>query len=365
MEPYLEELLEDIRTDVRSASRFVGPNADAEAVREAAASGTLKGRVAEYRGTTPRGGVLRSIKAARRGDASEFARLTRDDKAWSEGVDSAGGFLVRPEQLDGYVETMRAAAPLRERCSRFEVNSNEVWIVLEGNPVVVEHVAEGATKPDATGTLSQKVSTVHKAAGTTVLSDELIEDTNGTAERLVARSFAKQAGILIDRTILTGDGVGEPTGLWNTAGVTKTAVDGQTGQALYNSVLKAVGRLREKFFDADTIAIHPRDLTKFDLSLDAQDRYLFEDGLRGKFGSGVVVPDANIPTNLGGSSNESFIVVSAMRESCYFFSRHPLRIDASSDVLFTSDQTIIRAVERYGFACVIPAAVEILTGVTP
>jgi len=72
----------------------------------------------------------------------------------------------------------------------------------------------------------------------THLSDELLADSNGMAARLVSSQFAKSIGIAIDTAIIDGSGTGEPTGILNTAGVTSTAVDGQTCKLLMDSVLR-------------------------------------------------------------------------------------------------------------------------------
>lgn len=305
--------------------------------------------------------LLRDVKAARAGDSRAHGNL--EQKGWVVGVDASGGYLVQPEQLQGYIEARTAAAPLRARCTEFAVESNEVWVVIEGDTVTVSHVAEAATKPDSTGTVAQKVSTIHKAAGTSHISDELLEDTQGLAADLVSRQFAQQVGMTLDRAIISGTGTGQPTGIRNTAGVASTAVDGQGGQALNNSILKAMARLRGRFYEPDTIVVAPRDLVKFDLAVDAQQRYLFEGGLSGQFPG--TVPDANIPTNLGAGTNESIIIVGAFRPGAYFFRRTALTIEASRDAGWTTDETVFRAVERYGFAVIVPGAFEILTGITP
>jgi HK97 family phage major capsid protein len=106
--------------------------------------------------------------------------------------------MVQPTILPGYLPALRAASPLRFRCNNVDVRSNEVWLVVEGDSVTVELVAEAATKPDSVGSVAQKISTIFKAAGTSHLSDELIADSNGMAAELVSSQFAKQIGITID-----------------------------------------------------------------------------------------------------------------------------------------------------------------------
>ena len=338
------------------ASGEVSERASQDRLRVAQPSARMGG------GTASGASFLADIKATRRGDPRAFERV---GKAWLEGTGSTGGFLVSPEQLPGYVEARRATSPLRLRCQTVQVSSDEVWVVTEGNTVTVAHVAEAATKPDSTGSVAQKISTVHKVAGTSHVSDELLADSNGNAAEIVERQFAQQIGIAIDTAIISGTGTGQPTGIRNTAGVAATAVDGQGGAALYNSIVKAVSRIGQRFETVDTVVVHPRDAVKFELATDSTGQYLFPGGIAQRFPGVSLVLDANIPTNLGTGTNESVILVGGFARGAYFFERQALTIDVSSEAAFLSDQTVFRGVERYGFAVVVPGAFEVLTGITP
>jgi len=312
--------------------------------------------------------LFRNLKASALGDHEAYRRMVGgagEVKGWVEGTDTAGGYLVNPAIVPGYLEALRANSPLRNRFTNVSVNSNEVWVTLENGTVTVQHLAEAAVKPDTTGSLTQKISTIHKVAGTTRVSDELLEDSGGFIVDLIGSQFAKQIGITIDKAIVSGTGTGEPTGIRNAAGVTSTAVDGQGATALYNSILKAGSRLREDFLEPDTVVVHPRDLVKFELTLDTTGRYIFEGGIQGALPNGMLVADANIPTNLGAGTNESIAIVGNMKQGGYFFSRTPLSVEASRDAGWQTDETVFRGVERYGFAVVRAQAFEILTGILP
>ena len=103
---------------------------------------------------------LRNLKASSLGDHGAFQRLLQT-KGWVEGTDASGGYLVNPQILPGFLSALRANSPLRSRFTNVNVNSNEVWVTLEGNSVSVQHVAEAGVKPDSTGTLTQKLSLIH------------------------------------------------------------------------------------------------------------------------------------------------------------------------------------------------------------
>ena len=363
----------------RGGSRYAGQHSAQEVADRLAAGGVimpgqngLVPGVAQLGGPQVAGGegakFFRDVVSAKAGNPDAQRRLMAS-KAWEEttgGAGGAGGFLVADQVLPNYVPVRAAAAPIRELASFFAVQSDQVVVNIEGNQIEVEHLGELVTKPDSTGSIAQKVSTVHKVAGTSTVSDELLADTNGTVATLIGGQFGRAIGQAQDIALLSGSGVGEPLGVLNTPGVNAVAVDGQTGRLLYASIRKAIGRLREKFYAETelTVLLHPRDATKFDIAEDAEQRLLFSGGLGQALGPVRVVVDANIPANTGAGLNESRILVGAFRE-LYFFSRQPLTVESSRDAAWFEDATVFRGVERYGAALVKSEAVEVLTGITP
>jgi HK97 family phage major capsid protein len=132
-----------------------------------------------------------------------------------------------------------------------------------------------------------------------------------------------------------------------------------------SSILKARSRLQQKFFQPDTVVIHPRDIIKFELAQDANGLYIWPNGIRNQLAPATVVVDANVPTNLGAGTNESVIMVGDFKNACYFFTRQALTIEGSRHAGWTTNETVFRGEERYGFAVVVPSALELLTGITP
>jgi HK97 family phage major capsid protein len=369
---HLEELLAEISEDLkelngdgREGSRYVGPNATAAAARKAAerksAFATEGYRIAEHGGSVPLPGAefLRTIKAARQGDGDAFRRLAR--KGWVESGNA--GFLVTDDVLPQMVEMRRASAPLAAFCSQYQTDSDQVTIITEGDSVQVEFTGEGVTKLDSTGTVGTKLSVVHKLAGTTHVSDELLADSRNV-ESLISRQFAQAIDIAQDAAIIAGTGIGEPVGILNTVGVLQTPVSGQSGQELYESILGAISRRVQALYMPTVVVLHPREWLKFKVAKDLQDRYLFA-SFAGMFPDAQVVLDPNLPTTLGTGTDESVIIVGDLRSGAYVFNRQPLTLDASSDAAFLSDETVFRAVRRWGFSVVKPDAIEVLTEIAP
>ena len=120
----------------------------------------------------------------------------------------------------------------------------------------------------------------------------------------------------------------------------------------------------QAFYAPTVVVMHPREALKFQVAKDTSERYLFA-RFSEMFPNVSVVQDANVPVTLGAGTNESFILVGDLKAAGYYFNRQPLTLDSSSDAGFFTDETVFRAVMRYGFAVVQPDGVEILTGVQP
>ena len=165
--------------------------------------------------------------------------------------------------MPGIIAARRAAAPLLDQVTHFQVRSDTVIVTKEGDPVEVDWTGEGVTKPVATGTVGQAISTAHKLAGVTFVSDELLADSNGNAEQLVSRQFAQATDAKIDAAIIAGSGIGQPLGVLHAPDVASVPVDDQDAAALVDSVTKAISRLATRFYPPNLVVLHPALAVRF------------------------------------------------------------------------------------------------------
>jgi HK97 family phage major capsid protein len=312
------------------------------------------------RGTVSPVSLLLDIQSAKAGDPGAHRRLEALSRPTSKDI-TGGGYLIADEVIPGYLEARDSAGPIRKLATEHDVKGRTVRMLLEGDDLLVtEHVPEGGTKPDSDAEVIQTVSTVHKAAGVTSLPDELVEDSGGYAEQMISGNFGRSIGKTVDVALLDGTGVGQPLGILRTPDVDATAVAGQTAMDIYTAIVQATYRLTGRYYDNLAVALHPQVLERFDLALDANDNFLFPDGLQGKLGSKARVVEApNLPVAVGGAVP---IIVGAFKVGLHVFSRKGLVIEQSQDAGFVEDTTWFRAVERYGAAVAKPSAFEVLTG---
>ena len=357
----------------RGGSRYIGEGAHPDAIRTVADGGELP---VDRRGLrkaladgdrlttepTPLGlggrstglAVLRDVRALHRGDVGAWSRLERSAKAVI-----GGEVMVRPTTLPGYIEASAKAAPVRGLASEFEVDSGEVRMLLEGEPVEPDWTPMGGLKPPSDAAVLLKLATVHKCAGTTTVPDELLDDSRGLAERLVSESFGRQIGRKVDQALLDGDGVGKPLGVLRTPGVNREPVGGQTAVDLFDAIIAAVVRLRAKGWEPSAVVLRPEVAATMDTArTSGSGSFLFDGDWRDRLDVRVVYAP-NLPVVDG----EASIVVADWRSAVYVLSRGGLVIESSPYPAFEEDSTTYRCFERVGGAVVKADAVEIVDGV--
>jgi HK97 family phage major capsid protein len=326
--------------------------------------------------------VFQDIRLANKGDADARERLTKgfegldsEGKAMTEGTQAQGGYLVRPQVERQIVEARELDNVLRNLCSKLNVTTNSIQLDQLGLTTTAGWVAELAEKPETTGmTLATVTASVFTAAGLATVSNQLLADSNPAVDGLVTADLAKRLVALEEAAFIAGTGTGQPLGILNTPGIGATALTSTDVLDLLDAILDAIADVETDHGAPSAILMHPRTWTRILKSRDAQDAFYINPaggpqdprtGLRGPVKSlwGYPVVTSNrIPTNLGGGTNESRVVVGDFREAL-ILDRQGITVDESRHVYFTTNQTVFRAEQRVGFtAARTPAAFNVVGG---
>lgn len=326
--------------------------------------------------------VFQDIRLANKGDQAAKARLVSgfeglnaEGKAMTEGTNSQGGYLVRPQVERQIVLAREYDNVLRGLCSKLNVTTNSISLDQLGLTTTAGWVAELATKPESTGmTLATVTASVFTAAGLATVSNQLLADSNPAVDGLVTDDLAKRLVALEEAAFINGTGTGQPLGILNTPGIGATSLTATDVLSLLDAILDAVAAVETGHGAPSAILMHPRTWTRILKSRDAQGAYYIDPtggpqdprtGLRGPVKSlwGYPVVTSNrIPTNLGTGTNESRVIVGDFRE-CLILDRQGITVDESPHVYFTTNQTVFRAEQRVGFtAARTPAAINVVGG---
>jgi len=280
-----------------------------------------------------------------KGDITASDRLRRFSEAHEtrDVGTSAFGALVVPQFLtELYAEVVRAGMPWCAASSQENLpNDGMVLNIPRGTTgtsaaaQASENAAVSETNFDET-TLAINVRTF---AGQQDISRQSIE--RGTnVDRIIFADLASAYATAVDASAIGADGTsGTHLGVLSTAGINSVTYTDATPTVaeLYPKLADAVQQIQSNRFAApDAIFMHPRRWAFLLANVDASARPIIVPngngpqnaaGLLSSNGYGVVVgtllglnvyTDANIPTNLGGDTDEDAIIVARMADSHFF-----------------------------------------------
>jgi HK97 family phage major capsid protein len=186
------------------------------------------------------------------------------ERALAEATVGAGGALV-PSPLSSRVIDLA-----RNQTRVFQAGAVTVpmtsqtlaipRLLTEGSPA---WKTEGASITAADMTFDRVTFTARTLVRLIQLSVELFEDADPSSEGIIARSFAAQMALELDRVALLGSGSApEPRGVLNQSGITTTS-HGANGANItnYDWFLDAKGAVLANNFDPNAHIVAPRTVT--------------------------------------------------------------------------------------------------------
>ncbi len=350
-----------------------------------------------------KGGFFRDVRLANKGNSDARDRLIHglgepgtngldpEGKALTEATAGAGagtlggtgaansttgGYLVRPQVERQIVLARESDNILRGLCSSLNVSTNSISLDQLSLAASAGWLSgELVTKPESASlALATITAGIFTAAGLVTISNQLLADSNPSVDALFVAELAKRLVALEETAFLAGTGSGQPLGILNTPGIGSTPLATTPVVDLLDAILDSIAAVESNHGSPSAILMHPRTWTRIIKARDAQGAYYIDPtggpqdprtGLRGPQKSlwGYPVITTNrMPTNLGGGTNESRVVVGDFRE-CLILDRQGITVDQSEHVYFMQNATVFRAEMRVGFtAARTPLAINVVGG---
>jgi len=236
-------------------------------------------------------------------------------------------------------------------------------------------VAENGTINESDPTGEQISVTPTKIAALTKFSRESAMDSNPAIADMVGKNLSRSIALGIDLGFFEGTGASnQPTGLKNTANITTdSTTTGTNGSAPTNLdfILKALGTLSQQNANMDraVIVMHSRTWAELTQLKDSQNRYLLNavqtGGAPARSIDGVPVFLSNqlSTTETQGTGTTCSSVYAYDASQIIVVKAHDMRLEASQDAYFSTDEIGIRCIARVGFAVPNPKAVVRVSGV--
>jgi len=301
-------------------------------------------------------------------------------------TDGAGGYFVPPAWLmDEFLALARAGRATADLCNGMPLpggtDSINIPKVATGTATAVQTADNAAVQETdlSDAAISVPVRTI---AGQQDLAIQLIDQSPLNFDEIVLADLAADYATKLDVQVLNGSGSsGQATGILNTGSITSvTYTDASpTVPEAYPKIADAVQQIHTtRFLPPSVIVMHPRRWAWFLAALDASNRPLVVpagtaynpvgtlDGVDsqrivGQLHGLPVVTDPNIPTNLGGGTNEDRVFV--LRAQDLYLWESDVRSRVLPEVL--SGNLTVR-LQVYGYfaftAARYPASIAVLSG---
>jgi len=143
--------------------------------------------------------------------------------ALSIGTDSEGGYLVPDEYEKKLVEALGEEVFFRSLATVINTSSGDRKIPIVTAKGEAAWIDEGGAFPESDDSFGQTSIGAYKLATMIKVSDELLNDSVFNVENYISREFGRRIGAKEEEAFFVGDGVGKPTGVFNSADVGVTA----------------------------------------------------------------------------------------------------------------------------------------------
>ena len=284
-----------------------------------------------------------------------YDKLPAKQKALSEGTPADGGYLVPQEFYNKLVMERDEILSMRSKVTVIKVTTNTLTIPKHETGPEVYWTSEGASKTTTTMDFSQPTITVYKLAAIIYLTDELIEDAAFNLTDIIVKKFAVKMNEAVERAILVGTGVGQPTGIFIAGTIAERACAGNLD---FDDLNDLIYDLPAKYRRGAEFIIHNNNIREMRKIKDDDGRYIWQDAVAPGQPSTVYGYPVYETYDIG----EDEIGFGDWKETYWLTDRHQLRVKITNDTetTFTEDKTGIRVVERVGGTVVLPNAARIL-----
>lgn len=337
---------------------------------------------------------FKDVRNARFGDADAAERLRRNTQErgreyrtndLSTTAGSGGEFAPPDWLVDQFVALARPGRVAADLATHDElppgVSSLNLPKVSGGTTTAVQ-ATQGSALSDTAATTTSVTSGITTIGGKQIVANQLLFQSPIPFDRFILGDLAADYAKQLDTQFLSGSGSsGQLRGLKNGASVGATTyttvspavVSTTSANSFYNKVISAAASIAtSRYMPATAIVMHPNRWYWVLEALDSQTRPLIvpqgqgvntvaivegsaAQGAVGTMASLPVYIDPNIPTNVGGGTNQDVVYV-AKFDDVYLW-ESPLMVESFDATYADQASTLFRAMaysalipDRYGFS---------------
>jgi len=287
-------------------------------------------------------------------------------KALSEGVDTAGGYLVPEEFKAQVLDIAKDVGYVRKYGTVLTLNKDTMNIPKLSSKPSVSWVSEGGQISEGEPTFEQVQLVVKKAGIIVPVTTELFEDSDTDIVKLLAKIFAEAFAEGEDTQGFAGDGT-VFTGVLNASDVNTVTMD--TGKTSFaditaDDLINLISAVPSKVAGKGYFVMHRSVLAKIKTLKDGNGSYLFNPTDKTIWGYPVITIDV-MPSMADSAADKAFIIFGDL-SYLYLGDRKKMSValadqaTVGSNNLFEKDMIAVKATERVAITVAMPEAFAVL-----
>ena len=294
-----------------------------------------------------------------------------EKKALGEGTGSAGGYLVPEQHVSEVKDRITAQAVVRRAgATVYPMGTDTLNIPRVSGGATAYWVGENTQITSSDQTFAQTQLVARVLAAMVKVSNQLLQDTSGSAEAAIRRDIAKVLALAEDLAFIGGDGTAnKPLGIINTSGVNEVTLGANGGTPGFDTIYDALYQVELNSGAASAWIMHPRTKNTLRKIKDSSGQYIYNvspslrepDSLMGI----PVYLTTQRPANLTvGSSTDCSYIICGQFDEAIIGERLGMEFSIDqSGTAFEYYQSWIRAISRLDFTLRTPGDFCKVTGV--
>ena len=198
----------------------------------------------------------------------------------SIGTDSEGGYLVPDEYEKKLIEALEDEVFFRSMATVIKTSSGDRKIPVVTAKGEAAWIDEGGQFPESDDSFGQTTIGAYKLATMIKVSDELLNDSVFNIESYISKEFGRRIGTKEEEAFFIGDGVGKPTGIFNTKGGAETGVISNNTAISFDDIMDLYYSLRAPYRNKASWLLNDSTIKAIRKLKDGNGNYIWQPSVR-------------------------------------------------------------------------------------
>lgn len=198
----------------------------------------------------------------------------------SIGDDTEGGYLVPDEFERTLIQTLEEENIFRKLAKVIQTSSGDKKIPVVVTKGTAAWLDEGEEYEESDSVFGQTSIGAYKLGTMIKVSDELLNDSIFNIESYISTEFARRIGAKEEEAFLVGDGIGKPTGIFNSTGGAELGITAGSATAITaDEIIDLVYSLKAPYRKNASFIMNDATIKAIRKLKDGQGQYLWQPSL--------------------------------------------------------------------------------------